>query len=135
MKIGIVGSGFVGATAAYALIMQGIGREIVLVDKNEKKAESEANDLFHAVPFLDLTKPTASCLTFSLPAMPGFFLGFGIPRFDHFSSGRKQKVNQQCSAHHRRNQEHGETSLDDHIRHTDGETAKHGHGSCKDAQR
>jgi len=51
MKIGIVGSGFVGATAAYALIMQGIGREIVLVDKNEKKAESEANDLFHAVPF------------------------------------------------------------------------------------
>ena len=51
MKIGIVGSGFVGATAAYALIMQGIGREIVLVDKNEKKAEAEANDLFHAVPF------------------------------------------------------------------------------------
>jgi len=51
MKIGIVGSGFVGATAAYALIMQGIGREIVLVDKNKKKAEAEANDLFHAVPF------------------------------------------------------------------------------------
>jgi L-lactate dehydrogenase len=51
MKIGIVGSGFVGSTAAYAMIMQGIGREIVLVDKNEKKAESEANDLFHAVPF------------------------------------------------------------------------------------
>jgi len=51
MRIGIVGSGFVGATAAYALIMQGIGREIVLVDKNEKKAEAEANDLFHAVPF------------------------------------------------------------------------------------
>lgn len=51
MKIGIVGSGFVGATAAYALIMQGLGREIVLVDKNEKKAEAEANDLFHAVPF------------------------------------------------------------------------------------
>ena len=51
MKIGIVGSGFVGATAAYALLMQGIGREIVLVDMNEKKAEAEANDLFHAVPF------------------------------------------------------------------------------------
>jgi len=51
MKIGIVGSGFVGSTAAYALIMQGIGREIVLVDRNEKKAEAESNDLFHAVPF------------------------------------------------------------------------------------
>ena len=33
MKVGIVGSGFVGSTAAYALVMQGVGREIVLVDK------------------------------------------------------------------------------------------------------
>jgi L-lactate dehydrogenase len=31
MKVGIVGSGFVGATAGYALVMQGVGREIVLV--------------------------------------------------------------------------------------------------------
>ncbi|MEW6669841.1 MAG: L-lactate dehydrogenase [Thermodesulfobacteriota bacterium] len=51
MKIGIVGSGFVGSTAAYAMIMQGIGREIVLVDRNEKRAAAEANDLDHAVPF------------------------------------------------------------------------------------
>jgi hypothetical protein len=29
MNTGIVESGFVGATAAYAMIMQGIGREIV----------------------------------------------------------------------------------------------------------
>jgi L-lactate dehydrogenase len=29
MKIGIVGSGFVGATAAYAMIMQGISREVI----------------------------------------------------------------------------------------------------------
>ena len=28
MKVGIVGSGFVGATAAYAMVMQGVGREI-----------------------------------------------------------------------------------------------------------
>jgi len=51
MKIGIVGSGFVGSTGAYAMIMQGIGREIVLVDKNTKRAMAEADDLFHAVPF------------------------------------------------------------------------------------
>lgn len=38
MKIGIVGSGFVGATAAYAMVMKGIGREIVLVDKNETRS-------------------------------------------------------------------------------------------------
>lgn len=51
MKIGIIGSGFVGSTAAYAFIMQGIGRQIVLVDKNHQRAQAEANDLLHAVPF------------------------------------------------------------------------------------
>jgi L-lactate dehydrogenase len=51
MKIGIVGSGLVGATAAYALVMRGIGREIVLVDKNTARAQAEADDLLHAVPF------------------------------------------------------------------------------------
>jgi L-lactate dehydrogenase len=51
MRIGIVGSGFVGATAGYALVMQGIGREIVLVDKNAARAAAEADDIRHAVPF------------------------------------------------------------------------------------
>jgi len=51
MKVGIVGSGYVGSTAAYAMIMKGTGREIVLVDKNAERAQAEANDLYHAVPF------------------------------------------------------------------------------------
>jgi len=51
MKVGIVGSGYVGATAAYALVMRGVGREIVLVDKNEPRAIAEADDIRHAVPF------------------------------------------------------------------------------------
>jgi L-lactate dehydrogenase len=51
MKVGIVGSGLVGATAGYALVMQGIGREIVLVDKNTARAAAEADDIRHAVPF------------------------------------------------------------------------------------
>jgi L-lactate dehydrogenase len=51
MKIGIVGSGFVGATAGYALVMQGVGREIVLVDKDAARAVAEADDIRHAVPF------------------------------------------------------------------------------------
>jgi L-lactate dehydrogenase len=53
MKIGIVGSGFVGSTAAYALILRGVGREIVLVDKNVDRARAEADDLRHAVPFAE----------------------------------------------------------------------------------
>jgi L-lactate dehydrogenase len=51
MKIGIVGCGMVGSTSAYALVMSGVGREIVLVDLNRARAEAEANDLHHAVPF------------------------------------------------------------------------------------
>ncbi|MEM9950980.1 MAG: L-lactate dehydrogenase [Chloroflexota bacterium] len=53
MKIGIVGTGYVGSTAAFALVMQGVGREIVLVDLNEKRAQAEADDIFHAVPFAE----------------------------------------------------------------------------------
>jgi L-lactate dehydrogenase len=51
MKVGIVGSGFVGATAGYALAMQGIGREILLVDNNADRANAEADDIRHAIPF------------------------------------------------------------------------------------
>ena len=51
MKVGIVGSGFVGATAGYALVMSGVGRELVLVDRDRARAEAEADDLRHAVPF------------------------------------------------------------------------------------
>ena len=51
MKVGIVGSGLVGATAAYALVMQGIGREIVLIDARRERAQAEADDVLHAVPF------------------------------------------------------------------------------------
>lgn len=53
MKIGIVGTGFVGATVAYALVMQGVGRKIVLVDLNKQRAQAEADDIYHAVPFAE----------------------------------------------------------------------------------
>jgi len=51
MKIGIVGCGMVGSASAFALVMRGVGRDIVLVDVNQARAEAEANDIYHAVPF------------------------------------------------------------------------------------
>ncbi len=51
MKIGIVGSGLVGSTAAYALVMRGVGREVVMVDHFPERASAEADDIMHAVPF------------------------------------------------------------------------------------
>jgi L-lactate dehydrogenase len=59
VKTGIVGSGFVGATAAYALVMRGVGRRLVLVDQNRGRAEAEADDIFHAVPFAHPLEVTA----------------------------------------------------------------------------
>ncbi|MBN1313937.1 MAG: L-lactate dehydrogenase [Anaerolineales bacterium] len=53
MKIGIIGAGMVGATAAFAMVMRGVGREIVLVDKNVQRARAEADDILHAAPFAD----------------------------------------------------------------------------------
>src|SRR6266545_6591365 len=49
-RIAIIGTGHVGATSAYALVMRGLAREIVLVDLNTQHAEGEAMDLQHAVP-------------------------------------------------------------------------------------
>ena len=47
VKITIVGTGMVGATTAYTLLMRGIGSELVLIDKDTAKAEGEAMDLRH----------------------------------------------------------------------------------------
>ncbi len=52
IKIVIVGLGAVGASYAYALLMKGVAREIVLVDLNEKLAEGEAMDLKHGLAFV-----------------------------------------------------------------------------------
>lgn len=49
-RVAIIGTGHVGATSAYALVMRGLAREIVLVDLNTPHAEGEAMDLQHAVP-------------------------------------------------------------------------------------
>lgn len=59
MKIGIIGSGYVGATAAYALVMRGVGRHIVLVDIDKARAQAEADDIMHAVPFANPLQVTA----------------------------------------------------------------------------
>lgn len=50
-RISIVGAGKVGSTFAYTLLLGGLASEIVLVDADERRAEGEAMDLNHAVPF------------------------------------------------------------------------------------
>jgi len=55
-RVVVVGMGNVGATLGYALLFSGLAAEIVLIDKNHAKAEGEAMDLNHAVPFAHPTR-------------------------------------------------------------------------------
>ncbi len=54
-RVVVVGTGNVGSTFAYALLLSGLASEIVLIDANKAKAEGEAMDLNHTEPF---AKPT-----------------------------------------------------------------------------
>lgn len=49
-KVGIVGTGLVGSTIAYTLLVRGLHCEMVLVDINRAKAEGDAMDLNHGIP-------------------------------------------------------------------------------------
>lgn len=51
-KCAIVGCGAVGATTAYALMQSSLFSQLVLIDIDRKKAEGEAADLNHGLPFL-----------------------------------------------------------------------------------
>lgn len=50
MKVGIIGAGAVGSTAAYATMLMGAASEVVLVDVNRKLAEAQAEDILEATP-------------------------------------------------------------------------------------
>lgn len=49
-KVGVIGAGFVGATAAYAMMLNGTCSEIVLIDRDELRAKAEAADIAHGAP-------------------------------------------------------------------------------------
>ena len=50
-KIILIGDGAVGSTYAYALTLQGIGRELGIIDVNKDKAAGDAMDLSDALSF------------------------------------------------------------------------------------
>jgi L-lactate dehydrogenase len=50
-RVAIVGAGYVGSTTAYALLISGAAVEIVLVDRDKKRAEGHVHDLRDAQVF------------------------------------------------------------------------------------
>ena len=50
-KAAIIGCGFVGSASAFALMQSGLFSEMVLIDADPMKAEGEALDISHGLPF------------------------------------------------------------------------------------
>jgi L-lactate dehydrogenase len=56
MKVGVVGAGMVGSAAGYALALLGVPSEVVFVDQRPDLAVAQAEDIAHAVPFVQPCK-------------------------------------------------------------------------------
>ena len=50
-KAVMIGCGFVGSASVFALMQSGLFSEIALIDANPEKAEGEAMDISHGIPF------------------------------------------------------------------------------------
>lgn len=81
-KVILVGDGAVGSAYAYALVNQGIGQELGIVDINKDRTQGDAEDLSHALAFTSPKKIYSAdysdaydadlvVLTAGLPQKPG----------------------------------------------------------------
>ena len=50
-KVAVIGCGFVGSSSAFALMQSGLFTEMVLIDVDAERAEGEALDIAHGMPF------------------------------------------------------------------------------------
>ncbi len=51
-KVSIIGGGNVGIRYAYALMLKGLARQIVIIDINKRRLEGEVMDLSHGAPYI-----------------------------------------------------------------------------------
>jgi L-lactate dehydrogenase len=62
-KVGVIGTGLVGTSFAYALMQRGLASDLVLIDNNSEKAIGEMMDLNHGLSFSTPMKITAGDYT------------------------------------------------------------------------
>ncbi|KRM96940.1 L-2-hydroxyisocaproate dehydrogenase [Liquorilactobacillus aquaticus DSM 21051] len=88
-KYAIIGVGHVGATIAFALVTKGDADELILIDKNEKKARAEQLDLKDATARLE-TRPKIKIQDYSELADTDilFVTAGNIHALDHASGNR-----------------------------------------------
>jgi L-lactate dehydrogenase len=54
MKVGIIGTGAVGSACAFAVVLRGAAREVVLVDRTRERAKAVATDIRYGAPLSPL---------------------------------------------------------------------------------
>jgi L-lactate dehydrogenase len=54
MRVGIIGAGAVGSACALAIVMRGVAREVVLVDRTRARAKAVATDMRYGIPLSPL---------------------------------------------------------------------------------
>ena len=82
-KISIIGCGNVGMRYAYALMIRGLARQIVLVDVDKKRLEGEVMDLSHSAPYIS-----------PLEIIAGDYPELENSELVVITAGRKQKAGQ-----------------------------------------
>lgn len=50
-KVAVIGCGFVGSTTAYSLMQSKLFTDMVLIDVDANRAEGEALDISHGIPY------------------------------------------------------------------------------------
>jgi len=51
-RVALIGTGAVGASYAFGMLNKGLAEELVMIDLNKEKAEGDAMDLSHCLPFV-----------------------------------------------------------------------------------
>jgi len=82
-KVTIIGSGNVGMRYAYALMIGGIARQIVIVDIDKKRLEGEVMDLSHGAPYISPVEVIA-----------GDYSDIGNSDLVVITAGSKQRIGQ-----------------------------------------
>lgn len=59
MRVGILGTGHVGASVAVSLLLGGVAHELLLADLDPRRAEGEAMDLAHGAPYYPRARVSA----------------------------------------------------------------------------
>jgi L-lactate dehydrogenase len=86
MKIAIVGTGHVGATIAYTLLIRELGNELILINRNLQKAESDAIDLRHTQAFTEKNRPIRAVPLDKPLAADLYILCLSVPYEPHYTS-------------------------------------------------